>query len=430
MPQILVVDDEMGIRELLSEILTDEGYTVRVAENAGAARRARLESRPDLVLLDIWMPDMDGISLLKEWSASGQLNMPVVVMSGHATIDTAVEATRIGAVDFLEKPIALQKLLSTVKHAMRHVPGSIKVALSLTALGRCAPIREFKKRMEQIASSSRKIHLRGVAGGVAELSARVLHQAAMPWFDLGQCTAPVNQEQLQRLQGGIVFCADLSALSKMQALSLVFIAERLDKFNLTLLFGSSRPLAALENSLDLAYAQQLGEVWINLPELSRCQDDIPEIAALLLTQLVETREVPAHHLSVAAQNRLRQTAWLDDGGGWLSLTAALRNLALGSLEEEISEADVQRILMPAQMNGDNARRVQSELQAWLTLPLREAKDAFEKCYFEHWLQHEKGSITRLSEQSGLERTHLYRKLRQLGISTGRRSDGDSDVPKV
>ena len=117
---ILVVDDEVGIRELLSEILIDEGYDVRLAENAAAARRIRGELRPDLVLLDIWMPDTDGISLLKEWHAEGHLTMPVVMMSGHGTIDTAVEATRFGAFDFLEKPIALQKLLGTVQKALKH----------------------------------------------------------------------------------------------------------------------------------------------------------------------------------------------------------------------------------------------------------------------------------------------------------------------
>ncbi len=114
MARILVVDDEVGIRELLSEILYDEGHTVELAENAAQARAARLRTRPDLVLLDIWMPDTDGVSLLKEWSAQGLLDMPVIMMSGHATVDTAVEATRIGAVDFLEKPITLQKLLKTV----------------------------------------------------------------------------------------------------------------------------------------------------------------------------------------------------------------------------------------------------------------------------------------------------------------------------
>ena len=117
--EILVVDDEVGIRELLSEILFDEGYHVHAAENAGQARAFRNRQAPDLVLLDIWMPDIDGVSLLKEWVAHSQLTMPVVMMSGHGTIETAVEATRIGAVDFLEKPIALQKLLDAVARAIR-----------------------------------------------------------------------------------------------------------------------------------------------------------------------------------------------------------------------------------------------------------------------------------------------------------------------
>ncbi len=122
MASILVVDDEMGIRELLNEILTDEGHTVYCAESAIQARNVREQMRPDLVLLDIWMPDTDGITLLKEWSNTGQLTMPVVMMSGHATIDTAVEATRIGALNFLEKPIALQKLLKTINKALESIP--------------------------------------------------------------------------------------------------------------------------------------------------------------------------------------------------------------------------------------------------------------------------------------------------------------------
>ncbi len=126
MASILVVDDEMGIRELLNEILTDEGHTVYSAESAIQARTIREQMRPDLVLLDIWMPDTDGITLLKEWSKTGQLTMPVVMMSGHATIDTAVEATRIGALNFLEKPIALQKLLKTVNKALESSPKFIE----------------------------------------------------------------------------------------------------------------------------------------------------------------------------------------------------------------------------------------------------------------------------------------------------------------
>lgn len=128
MARILVVDDEIGIRELLSEILYDEGHTVELAENAAQARESRLRSRPDLVLLDIWMPDIDGVTLLKEWSSQGLLNMPVIMMSGHATVDTAVEATRIGAVDFLEKPITLQKLLKAVASGLARpvIPASMR----------------------------------------------------------------------------------------------------------------------------------------------------------------------------------------------------------------------------------------------------------------------------------------------------------------
>lgn len=128
MARILVVDDEIGIRELLYEILYDEGHTVELAENVAQARDSRLRQRPDLVLLDIWMPDTDGVTLLKEWSNQGLLNMPVIMMSGHATVDTAVEATRIGAVDFLEKPITLQKLLTAVEKGLAHpvIPESMR----------------------------------------------------------------------------------------------------------------------------------------------------------------------------------------------------------------------------------------------------------------------------------------------------------------
>jgi DNA-binding NtrC family response regulator len=122
MATILVVDDELGIRDLLFEILNDEGHQVELAENAAQARSARASARPDLVLLDIWMPDTDGVTLLKEWAATGMLTMPVIMMSGHATIDTAVQATRIGALAFLEKPITMQKLLKAVDQGLARKP--------------------------------------------------------------------------------------------------------------------------------------------------------------------------------------------------------------------------------------------------------------------------------------------------------------------
>src|SRR5512147_3104783 len=153
MAQILVVDDEVGIRELLLEILADEGHDVLLAEDAEAARRLRERLRPDLVLLDIWMPDTDGITLLKEWAASGQLGMPVIMMSGHGTIETAVEATRVGALDYLEKPIALQRLLATVKRALRQQDGTPPSGLSLAGLGRAPALADLKKRLGQLAQT-------------------------------------------------------------------------------------------------------------------------------------------------------------------------------------------------------------------------------------------------------------------------------------
>jgi DNA-binding NtrC family response regulator len=134
MANILVVDDELGIRDLLFEILNDEGHQVELAENAAQARQARAQQRPDLVLLDIWMPDTDGVTLLKEWSTAGQLDMPVIMMSGHATIETAVEATRIGALAFLEKPITMQKLLKAVEQGLNRRPLMAASAQSVPAV--------------------------------------------------------------------------------------------------------------------------------------------------------------------------------------------------------------------------------------------------------------------------------------------------------
>jgi DNA-binding NtrC family response regulator len=159
--EILVVDDEVGIRELLSEILFDEGYHVHLAENAAEARTFRLTRAPDLVLLDIWMPDTDGLALLKEWSAQQLLTMPVVMMSGHSTIETALEATRIGAIDFLEKPIALQKLLKTVVKALQQgmppllppVAESEKYAatgMTMVALPLDLPLREVREHFDSV----------------------------------------------------------------------------------------------------------------------------------------------------------------------------------------------------------------------------------------------------------------------------------------
>ena len=417
---ILVVDDEVGIRELLSEILIDEGYDVRLAENAQAARKARQEMRPDLVLLDIWMPDTDGISLLKEWHSSGQLSMPVVMMSGHGTIDTAVEATRFGACDFLEKPVSLQKLLGTVQKALKFDAPQASTPLTLDAFARLAFVKEFRRRLEQTASRTSILLLRGATGNIAELAARTLHVARTPWLDLASLSSPLTQEQLEKCAGGILFVPDLAALSKMQQMGLAFACERVEKLNVRLFAATaSTPAQLLEQGWDSKLINRLSEVWLSLPGLSNQVDDLPEIARVLLEHLVDRREVPPRRWSAAELNTLHNLSWKRLGdNSWNVLYNLVKNLALSALEEEISAEDVNRV-MPSE---NAAEEVQLSLLPLFEQPLREARDAFEKLYFEFHLRQEQGNMTRLAERSGLERTHLYRKLKQLDVRLGRRGE--------
>lgn len=416
MAQILVVDDEIGIRELLSEILADEGHSVWLAEHAAAARKLRSEKRPDLVLLDIWMPDTDGISLLKEWSAGGLLTMPVVMMSGHGTIDTAVEATRIGAIDFLEKPIALQKLLATVKKALKHEAAPHKSPLTLDAFARSPLLKDLKKRLEQAAAKTQVLLLKSASGSIAEICARTLQAPQTPWLDLSASSAPLTQEMLENAAGGILFIADLLLLGKLQQMNLVFALERLEKNHLQLVAASSRSLTALADAgWDPALIARLGEVWVALPQLAGHADDVPEIAALVLNHLAERGEVPLRHFSSSALNALRMHRWQ---GEWAELLAAVKNLALSALEEEITADDVARVLL----RDASETPVQMHVLPMFDQPLREAREAFERLYFEHHLKGERGNMTRVAEKTGLERTHLYRKLKQLGLNLGRRSE--------
>jgi FixJ family two-component response regulator len=177
---ILIVDDEVGIRELLSEILQDEGYRVALAENAHQARAYRQRQQPALVLLDIWMPDTDGVTLLREWGASGQLTMPVVMMSGHGTIETAVEATRIGAIDFLEKPIGLAKLLSTIARALKSAAVREPRRVSLATLGTAQPVRDAERAVEQVLAARKPLLLLGESGTGHDAAARAVAAPGTP----------------------------------------------------------------------------------------------------------------------------------------------------------------------------------------------------------------------------------------------------------
>ena len=415
MSQILVVDDEIGIRELLSEILADEGHTVQLAENAERARALRAAERPDLVLLDIWMPDADGITLLKEWAVNGQLTMPVVMMSGHGTIETAVEATRIGAIDFLEKPIALQKLLATVKRALRRAGGQPQAGLTLLSLGRSPVLAELRKRLAQVATMSMPVLLRGEPGVMPELFARYLHQPNTPWVVAGAALTDAPQDLLAQAASGLLFVEELAALTRMQQKNLAFILAKQDKTKTRVVSFTAEDPARLaaELGFDAGLLARLSELSLPLPALREHAEDIPDIAGILLAQLIEARNCPPRHFSTAALNALRQFRWprnLQD------LQGAVKNLALTALEEEIGAADVERVAAQYHPAAD------AQVPLPLALPLREAREAFERAYFEQLLAREAGSIARVAEKSGLERTHLYRKLKALGIAPGKKEE--------
>jgi len=418
--EILVVDDEVGIRELLSEILHDEGYIVALADNAGAARSYRSQKRPDLVLLDIWMPDTDGITLLKEWESNGLLTMPVIMMSGHGTIDTAVEATRIGAADFLEKPIALQKLLSTVERALKKSEPQPCNVEALAGLGTGAAVSELKIRLAQVANQISPLLLTGEVGSGMELCARYLHRPNTPWVapETLAVLADDPMSLLEQAHDGLLYLEEIGNLGKLEQKGLALILNKLEKYSVRLVCATTMPLPQLvdEGAFDARLFQAINGLALAVPSLREHSEDIPDLARQMLARLIETGHAPLRHFSAAALNLLRDESW---PGNLPQLDNAVKTLALTALSKEITAEDVSRVL------GQFAPPPSSTAQYALPLdqPLREARDEFERIYFEHQLKKVGGNMSRLAESVGLERTHLYRKLKQLGISVGKGENG-------
>jgi DNA-binding NtrC family response regulator len=430
---ILVVDDEIGIRELLRDILHDEGYKVQLAENAAAARAARLHERPDMVLLDIWMPDCDGITLLKEWANSSFLTMPVVMMSGHGTIDTAVEATRIGAFDFLEKPIALQKLLKTVTAALKHGEQLPKSEINLASLGKSPIVTALKDRLDKIAVSvsPSPVLLIGAKGCGAELCARYLQDAGSPWLALTEFSRLANEplDILETIRGGVLYIAEIAELNKAEQKGLLLLMAKSDKYHVRVVCGTSENLPRLqaEELFDHNLFQALSAVSLRIPALDEHKEDIPDLVVAITNLQLELAGLEYREFDVAALNGLRNADW---PGDLAQIDAVIRNLIQTSLGKKITLDDVKRVLhqfddppMLATSTDTSkspvaiakAGLVTNVEKLFLDQPLREARDDFERLYFEHHMKDVTNNMSKLAEIAGLERTHLYRKLKQLGI---------------
>ena len=418
---ILIVDDEVGIRELLSEILQDEGYRVALAENASEARAYRQRQQPALVLLDIWMPDTDGVTLLREWAANGQLTMPVVMMSGHGTIETAVDATKIGAFDFLEKPVGLQKLLGTISRALKNAAVQEPRRVSLAALGTSATIRETERALEHLLAARRPILILGEAGTGHDVAARALQAPDAPWVALaGGARLTSNPLGLiEEAREGGLYCAEIGQYSKIEQKGLAFLLPKLDKQNVTLVCTSSEPLGnlAAEGKFDAALLAQLSAGTVLLPPLRKRREDIPPLIERYWRE-ANKDETPTTLLAAlppAALTALSNAYW---PGNLDHLQSFIQNLCV--VKGEITTEHVKRVLgEAASPNPSPAPEITAR---FFELPLREAREAFERIYFEQLLGREQSNMSKVAERAGLERTHLYRKLKQLNIRFSRRVD--------
>lgn len=443
MSRVLVVDDEADICALISDILGDEGYQVKVAANAEEARKARANHRFDLILLDIWMPDTDGITLLREWNEAGELQCPVVIMSGHGTVDTAVEATRLGAFDFVEKPLSLAKLLRTVEGAIDSAssqPGKTRGMSSVLApVGRSTLMKMLRKKVQQYAQHDSPVLISGEPGTGRGAFARYMHalsdRATEPLITLKAASLTEGNFEakllgssnggdavpgvFERAAGGTLIIDELADLVEGAQKLLVGVLED-GKFTRV---GSSEPVAQKARILATVRANyesfieagslrrdlvaECSVLSLRIPPLREYAEDVPDLLNYYVDKLVESDSLTFRRFSVAAQNRLRNYPWPDNVR---ELKNLVRRLLLMGNGEDIELEEVEAEISSAALVDEPL--VKHDL---LALPLREAREQFERAYLQQQLVLCGGKVGQLAKRVGMERTHLYRKLRSLGV---------------
>jgi two-component system nitrogen regulation response regulator NtrX len=441
--RILVVDDEADIRGLLKEILSEEGYDVEIAADASQARSSRAAQVPDLVLLDIWMPDTDGITLLREWSMTDGYDCPVVMMSGHGTVETAVEATRLGAFDFVEKPLSLTKLLRTVERALdagrrKRLSARTQGSALAVPIGKSKITQMLREQVQQAASSSSAVQFVGELGSGREAYARYLHslsaRSAKPFFmvvaaSLGQDPAAalfgserdgkVEQGAFDQATGGSLYISGLEDLNANAQRALLGAIEQngytrvggRQRLNLNVRWISSAQEGFEAHATAEPFRRDLlahlSVITLRVPPLRDYAEDVPDLLRYYVDRLVDEQHLPLRRFSVAAQNRLRNYPWPGNVGELKNLVQRVLILGAG---EEIRLEEIERELA-VKMAVDEPL-VKQDL---LALPLREAREQFERAYLQQQLLLCNGKVGQLAKRVGMERTHLYRKLRALGV---------------
>jgi len=355
-----------------------------------------------------------------------------VMMSGHGTIETAVEATKIGAFDFLEKPVGLQKLLGTVARALKTTLAKEPRRVSLGALGASAAVRDAERAIEQLIAAKKPVLLLGEPGTGHEAAARALQQADQPWLALssGARLAANPLAVLDEARDGTLYCTEIGQYAKGEQKGLAFLLPKLERANVTLVCTSAEPLGnlAAEGRFDPALLAALSIGAVLLPPLRARREDIPALVERFWRDITaaqkDAERGPARMatLPAAAVSALANAYW---PGNVDHLQNVVANLALNAGSGEITTDHVKRLLGEAAAAN---QAVAPEITArFFELPLREAREAFERIYFEQLLGREQSNMSRVADKAGLERTHLYRKLKQLNIRFARRGDDTGGI---
>lgn len=444
---ILVVDDEPDIRQVVKDVLEDEDYTVFTADSAEDATRLRLEHPTDLVLLDIWMPGVDGISLLKEWSDDAGGNIPVIMISGHGNVETAVEAIRYGAYDFLEKPLSTARLLVTVKRALQsenlrrenlRLRGHLHSTSDL--VGKSQIIGELKELIAHTAATESWVLITGEAGSGKSVCARLLHEqskrndkplvefsvAAIPDESLAvhlfgaEHNGKMQPGRFDQAQGGTLVLDQISdanmevqtkLLSALEAGAFLRVGgQRYVDMDVRIIATTNRDLSALVREgkfrEDLYY--RLNVVPLHIPPLREHIEDIPELTEFYVNWMVEKEQLPYRKFSIGALNALRYHNW---PGNVRELRNLIQRLLILNKDIDVDRDEVEIAL------GATKDKVKEQWfpESMLDLPLRDARDVFERSYLLFRLRQVQGSVSELAPLVGMERTHLYRKLKSLDI---------------
>lgn len=443
-PSILIVDDEPDICSSVKDILEDEGYVVQVAENGESARRLIRHHTPELILLDIWMPDIDGITLLKEITSELAIHTPVIMMSGHGTVETAVEATRLGAKDFIEKPLSLAKLLHTVQHTLsesshQEPESSIQAPIpAIPPAGKSVQMQLLRDYLDRLSQHNSTVLIFGEPGCGKTFCAKYIHAKSSrnkaPFIDVhtslftdgegpvllfgSESNGNITPGYLDQADGGTLFIDDIARLSPEIQQS--FFAA-LSTGQWVHINGKSpqklgvRIIAATRYDLQREVEQGrfredlyhiLNAVPLQIPPLREHVEDITELLQHYVNTLVDNENLPYRSFTVAAQNRLRNYDW---PGNIRELENLVRRLLVLGLDSEIDLDEVEAALSISSASSINIGMAEFDL------PLRQAREQFEKAYLEYQLQLADGNVGKAARAAGLERTHLYRKLRALGI---------------